>query len=139
MKKKFIRRDWARFSKLGKKRKKKQVWRRAKGRDNKIREKRKGYPIKVMIGFKQKKNEVNPITISSLKGLEMIKKGEKIVIGRVGMKKRIEIAKKAKEKGLVFVNMNINKILKKAEKKNKEKEKSKQQISEIKKGKEKKK
>jgi ribosomal protein L32E len=40
-KRKFLRRIWSRYSKLGKKRKKKQVWRKPRGRDNKMREKRK--------------------------------------------------------------------------------------------------
>ena len=38
---KFLRRTWSRYSKLGKRRKKKQVWRKPTGRDNKMREKRK--------------------------------------------------------------------------------------------------
>ena len=39
---KFKRRIWNRYSKLGKKRKKKQVWRRPTGRDNPMREKKRG-------------------------------------------------------------------------------------------------
>jgi len=37
--KKFLRRTWSRYSKLGRKRKKKQKWRKPTGRDNKMREK----------------------------------------------------------------------------------------------------
>ena len=56
-KKKFLRRIWKRYSKLGRKRKKEQKWRRPKGRDNKMREKRRGYPITVRIGYRGEKKE----------------------------------------------------------------------------------
>lgn len=120
---KFIRRNWDKYSRLGKKRKKKQVWRRAKGRHNKVREKRKGYPVKVMIGFRKKKEERDLIenkklvVINNLRELERIQKGEMAIVGKVGGKKKIEIAQKAKEKGILIHNININKILKKVEKK----------------------
>ncbi len=116
---KFIRRNWTKASRLGKGRKKKQVWRRAKGRHNKIREKRKGYPIKVMVGFKKEakgRNLINnqkPILVSNLRELENIKKGEIAIIAKVGNRKRIELAKIAKEKGIQVHNLNINKIVKK--------------------------
>lgn len=127
---KFIRRNWNQFSKLGKKRKKKQVWRRAKGRHSKIREKRKGYPIKVMVGFRQKKDErglvknQKPVLVNNIKELEKIQKGQVVIIGKMGKKKRIEIAKMAKEKNIP-VNINIKKFLKRAEKKKPEKEENK--------------
>ena len=53
MPKKFLRRDTKRYLKLGKRRKKKQSWRKPTGRDNKMREKRKSYPKVVSIGYKQ--------------------------------------------------------------------------------------
>jgi large subunit ribosomal protein L32e len=123
MPKKFIRRNWTKASRLGKKRKTKQVWRAAKGRHNKVREKRKGYPIKVMVGFRKKEEERNlidkqkPILVKNLKELEAVGKGEIAIIGKIGNKKRIELAKKAKEKGIHVLNVNINKMLKKVEKK----------------------
>jgi ribosomal protein L32E len=49
--------------------------------------------------------------------LEKIKKGEIAIVGKIGMKKKIEIAKKAKEKGIPIHNLNVNKMLKKIEKK----------------------
>lgn len=120
MSKEFKRRSWDRFSRLGKNRKNKQTWRRAKGRHNKIREKRKGYPIKVMIGFRKEQNdEKKLITIYNLADMEKIQKGEKVILGKVGQKKKIEIAKKAKEKGIVIENLNIKKTLKKFDNKNK--------------------
>ena len=54
---KFLRRTWSRYSKLGKQRKKKQIWKAPKGRDNKMREKRKGYPAVVSIGYKKPQKE----------------------------------------------------------------------------------
>ena len=125
----FIRRSWTRFSRLGKNRKKKQVWRRAKGRHNKIREKRKGYPIKVMVGFKKKREDRNllenktAVLIKNLKELRAIKKNEIAVIGKIGNKKRIEILKTAREKGIPISNINVNKFLKKNEDKSGEKKK----------------
>ncbi len=121
---KFIRRNWSKFSRLGKKRKNKQTWRRAKGRHSKIRNKRKGYPAKVTIGYKTEKKgrgfiaNKKPVLVHNLKDIGMIKQGEIVIVGKIGNKKRIEIAKKAKEKGIPIHNLNINKILKKHEKKN---------------------
>jgi len=120
---KFIRRNWTKASRLGKGRKKKQVWRAPKGRHSKTRMKRKGYPIKVMVGFKQESKKRNmiknlkPVSINNLRDLEKIKKGEIAIVGKIGMKKKIEIAKKAKEKGIPIHNLNVNKMLKKIEKK----------------------
>jgi len=126
---KFIRRIWSRYSKLGKRRKKKQVWRRPTGRDNPMRQKRRGYPITVSIGFKTSKKEIGkvkgktPVEIRNLKELEKVKKDEIIMLGNVGKKKKIEIVKKAKEKGLEIGNVNIKKFLKQNKLKSKASEK----------------
>ena len=125
MPKKFIRRNWTKASRLGKGRKKKQVWRAPKGRHSKTRKKRKGYPIKVMVGFRKEKGERNmiknqkPIRVNNMKQLEKIGKGEIAIIGKIGMKKKIELIKKAKEKGISIHNLNVNKMLKKVNKKEK--------------------
>ena len=109
---KFLRRDWNRHSKLGKKRKKKQTWRRPTGRDNKMRERRKGYPVRVQIGYKKTdKKEVLKI-VKNTKELEKIKKGEIIIVGNVGKKKRTEIVKKAKEMKIELKNINVKRFLK---------------------------
>lgn len=120
---KFLRRNWSKASRLGKGRKKKQVWRSAKGRHSKTRNKRKGYPAIVEVGFKQDKKErllINgkkPVQIMNVKQLEKIKKEEIAIIGKVGNKKRIEMARIAKEKGISIQNLNVTKLLKKVEKK----------------------
>ena len=56
-KKRFLRRLTNRYLKLGKKRKKKQKWRKPKGRHNKMREKERGYPAVVSIGYRKNRNE----------------------------------------------------------------------------------
>jgi large subunit ribosomal protein L32e len=136
---KFLRRNWSKASRLGKGRKNKQVWRSAKGRHSKMRNKRKGYPAIVEIGFRTEKKgrgfveDKKPILVYNAKELEMLKKGEVAIIGKVGAKKKIEIAKKAKEKGISLFNLNAGKLLKKAEKKQKmkeEKSKTKKEIKE---------
>ncbi len=116
MTRKFIRRNWTKASRLGKGRKKKQVWRAPKGRHSKTRKKRKGYPIKVMVGFKQTAKKKLAM-INNVGDLEKMKKDEIVIIGKVGKKKKVEIIKRAKEKGIQIQNLNINKILKKIKKK----------------------
>jgi large subunit ribosomal protein L32e len=119
---KFLRRNWSKKSRLGNKRKKKQVWRSPHGRHSKTRKKRKGYPAIVQIGYRKDKREreliknSKPVIVQNIKELEKMKKGEIAIIGKVGNKKRIEIAKKAKEKGIQIHNINVNKILKKVKK-----------------------
>ena len=48
---KFLRRQAARYAKFGNGKGKKAKWRKPTGRDNKMREKRKGYPAVVSIGY----------------------------------------------------------------------------------------
>jgi len=130
---KFLRRIWSRYSKLGKRRKKKQVWRKPKGRDNKMREKRKGYPVVVSIGYKQDKKlrgaigGANAVLIKNVAELEKVKKNEVIIIGNIGKKKKIEVAKKAKEMKIEVHNLNIEKFLEKINKKKIEKTEDKKQ------------
>lgn len=119
---KFLRRDWIRHSKLGKNRKSKQKWKRPTGRDNKMREKRKGYPAVVSVGYRTKKSErekiegKNPITVYNLNDLEKVGKNDAVIIGRVGKKKRLELGKKAEEKNLHVQNINVKKLLKEGKK-----------------------
>ncbi len=127
MVKKFLRRTWSRYSKLGKRRKKKQVWRRPTGRDNKMREKRKGYPCVVSVGYKKDGKMVGtiegkkPVIIENIKGLENVKKNELVIFGSVGKKKKMEIAKKAKQMKIQIYKTNINKFVEKNKKIKKEK------------------
>ncbi len=120
--KKFLRGKWRTQSKLGHGRKKLQKYRRATGRHNKIREKRKGNPKKVEIGYKkQRKDKVETKIVSNIQGLRDIKKGDLIILSKIGQKKKLEIAKKAQEKGIKITNLNIKKFIKEVERKKKEK------------------
>ena len=115
---KFLRRGSIRHSKLGKKRKKKQVWRNPTGRHNKMRGKRKGYPAVVSIGYRKKKNERGkildkiPILVNNLRDLEKVTGKDIVLIGRVGKKRKIDIMKKAKEMNLEIHKLNPKKFLK---------------------------
>lgn len=117
---KFLRRTWSRYAKLGKGRKKKQVWRRPTGRHNKMREKRKGSAAVVSIGYRSNKKlrEKKFVKINNLKDLEKIKGNEIAIISSVGKRKKIEIAKKLKEMKIKIYNMNPEKFLKLNTKKN---------------------
>lgn len=119
---KFLRRVWHRYSKLGKGRKKKQKWRRPTGRDNKMRESRKGKPATVSIGYKNSdRKEI--FVVNNLKDLENINENQVIVIGKVGKKKKIEILKMAKQKKIEIWKTNLDKYLEKNEKPKKEEKK----------------
>lgn len=122
---KFLRRGWERYSKTGLRRKKKQVWRRPHGRDNKMREKRKGYGPVVSIGYRGEKvsrdkiNDKKAVLVKNINELLKLKAGEIAILAKIGNKKRIELAKKAQEKKIIIYNLNVEKFLKE----NKEKKK----------------
>jgi large subunit ribosomal protein L32e len=122
---KFLRRTWNKYSKLGLRRKKKQVWRRPHGRDNKMREKRKGYGPVVSIGYRNEKatrgkiNDKNAVLVKNLNELLKLKAGEIAILAKIGKKKRIEIAKKAKENKILIYNLNADKFLEEENKENK--------------------
>ena len=118
---KFLRRETNRYSKLGKRRKKKQRWKNPTGRDNKMRERRRGYPAKVSIGYQNKskkdlKNKKN-ILVRNQNDLEKAKGNKIIVLGKIGKRKKIGIVEKAKEMKIKIKNLNVNKFLKKIKKK----------------------
>ena len=118
----FLRRSWYRFSRLGKNRRKKQKWRNPTGRHNKLRKKRKGYSAVVSIGYsgdKKTRGKIEdkiPMIVHNIKDLEKIGKNRIAILGKVGVKKKIEIAKKAKEMKVKIVGLNADKLIKKMEK-----------------------
>lgn len=126
---KFLRRDSDKYSKLGKGRKKKQVWRRPTGRDNKMREKRKGRPAVVSLGYikdkntRGKLNDKEVVTVITLKDLEKVGKNKIALIGNVGKKKKLELAEKIEEKKIETYNLNVKKFLKENSKKKPDEEK----------------
>jgi len=119
----FLRRASSRHSKLGLRRKKKQKWRKPTGRHNKLRTQQKGKEASVSIGYgnsKEERGRINgrvPVIINNIKDMAKVRKEQIAVLGRMGMKKKIEIAKIAKEKGILMQNLKVNRILKKMEKK----------------------
>lgn len=126
---KFLRHTAHKYSKLGVRRKKKQIWRKPTGRDNKMREKRKGKPATVSIGYSTNKKmkgkimEKVPITVKNISQIEKIGKNQIVILGKVGKKKKIEIVKKAKELKIKIYSLNTEKFLKSNEKENKTKDK----------------
>ena len=79
---KFLRSKWRTYSKLGRGRKKKQVYRKPKGIHKKMKQKMKGNPRRVSIGFKKQKKEMEKITrVMNLKDLLNLNKKDKIIIG----------------------------------------------------------
>ena len=101
-------------------------WRKPKTRTNKIRKKLKGKKPMPVIGYgtpKQIKynhpSGLKEIIISNSKELEKIDKEKECIRigGTVGNRKKIEIVKKAKKKGLKILNPAIK--IKKGEKKEK--------------------
>ncbi len=120
---KFLRRSSKRYKKLGRGRKKKQKWNKPKGRDNKMREKRRGCPVVVSIGYRTGKRlrgtlqGKKPIIVKNISDLKKIQENEIAVMGRIGKKRKIEIAQKAKEMKISFFNLNLKKTLKTQNKK----------------------
>jgi large subunit ribosomal protein L32e len=118
----FVRRTSKRYSKLGKKRTKKQVWRRPTGRDNKMREQRRGVPALVSIGYKSEKSVrgkiqgKEPMMVYTLKDLEKVSNENIVIFAKVGTKLKVELAKKAQEKKLNVLNLNLKKFLEKQKK-----------------------
>jgi len=143
---KFLRRGWFKKPRLGRKRKKKQVWRKPKGRHTKTRLKRRGYPKQPSIGYGKERKErgkiegLKPVLIHNVNEMYSVKKDNiAFISASVGMLKKAEIAKKAIELGIKLANLDAEKFLEKiAKEKIKEKTKEEKKAEE-KKGKEEKK
>ena len=118
--KKFLRSKWRTLSKLGKGRKKKQKWRKPRGRDTQMRLQKKGNPKIVKIGYKKQKKKKELIIIRNINELLNVKE-KRVILAKIGKKKKIEVLKKAKEKHIEIVNINIKKFLKKLEREEREK------------------
>ena len=107
----FLRQDTTRHHRLGRKRKSLQKWRRPRGRHSKIRRKRFGYPIKVMIGFKRNQAHsgliegLKPILVYNVQEMSKLAKNSMAIIAaRVGARKKLEMIKKAQEMGIKILN-----------------------------------
>lgn len=107
---KFLRTDWHKKIRLGRGVKKNQKWHGAKGRHNKLRLGRKGRMQRPKIGWgadnkiKGFVSGIGTVRIENIAELLKVKKGFGIIIGNVGMKKRVEIIKKANEMKIKILN-----------------------------------
>ena len=113
---KFLRPDWMRHSRLGRGRRKLQKWRRPRGRHSKIRRKRFGYPLKVMIGFSSPRKGLGeieglkPMLVHNIKEISALNKESIAIIAkRVGAKSKIEMIKVAQQKGIKIANIGCKK------------------------------
>ncbi len=109
MKRKFLRSGTGHYKRLG--RKKKQKWRKPRGHDNKMRLKRKGRLKKVEVGYRTRKKDRGkikgkiPVLVRNLKQAKKIAKGQLVIIGKMGKKKRGQIENRVKEKGGEILNL----------------------------------
>jgi large subunit ribosomal protein L32e len=106
---KFLRTDWHKKIRLGRGVKKNQKWHGAKGRQNKFRLCRKGRGQRPKVGWgaesdgKNLVGGVEAVRVENVKMLEGLK-NVGIIIGKVGVRKRVEIVKKAGEMKLKILN-----------------------------------
>lgn len=131
----FIRQESQRRKTLGRK------WRKPKGIHSKMRRKFKGRRKSPSTGYSSPKeirgfdfSGLKPIYVNSMKDLEKVDAKEEGIIlsSRVGLRKKIEIIKKAAEKKIKILNIkNTEEFLKKAdEQRKKEKEKREEKTKE---------
>jgi len=139
----FLRSDWYKASRLGKNRKNKQLWRKPKGRHAKKREKKKSRGKQPSIGYSMTRSErgrihgLMPALIFNPQGLIQVKKDQiAIVSSKVGIKKKIEIAKKAIELKIKIKNLNPQEFLDKISKMREEKKVKNKKEDKVAKGKE---
>ncbi len=103
---KFLRVMGNKKIRLGKRNKKLQKWRRARGKHNKTRESIRGKAVKVKIGFRTPKKGRNkiqgkiPFRINNLDDLKLIKKENIAIIAKLGKKKKQQIESRLKELGI---------------------------------------
>ena len=143
-KQKFRRTAGHNYSKLGVRRKKKQIYRKPKGGDNKLRLNKAGRLRKVKIGFRSKKNQrdlikgLKVVRVMNVKDLNNIKMGMIGLIGKIGDKKKKEIADQAKKEKIQLANLNPEKFLMQLEEKTENKKEKKKKRKEKKQARDKK-
>lgn len=114
---KFLRKDVFEMPRLGKGRKKKQKWRKPKGRHNKLRAKKRDVGSLPGVGYRAPReircriSGLMPVLIRNEKDIARLKEGEIAVLASLGLKKKIQIAKKASELNLKILNLDAGKFL----------------------------
>ncbi|QKQ99937.1 50S ribosomal protein L32e [Metallosphaera tengchongensis] len=102
----FLRYDWDKYYRL----ERQERWRRTRGQDNKTRLRVKGFPKPAGVGFRKPKSirylhpsGLREVLIKSEKDLDSLNQKADVIVrlsSSLGLKKRLEIIKKAKEMGL---------------------------------------
>ena len=117
----FKRTDWNRKPRFAISRKIK--WRRAKGRHNKIKEKRRGNSRAPNIGYGMPKEirglvqGMMPMLVQNVSELSNVGKGQiGVISSRIGAKKRMQIAEQAVKLNVKLENFNAQKFLDAAKK-----------------------
>lgn len=113
----FIQQDYHKKRRLSKK------WKRPTGLQSKMRHQFRGYNRRVKQGWRSPieirgyhGKGVEPILVNNVSDLNSVKHDQGVVIAsNVGLKKRLDIVKKAQELKLIILNVNPENILKKAE------------------------
>ena len=109
------------YIKLGSRQKSMRKYKRASGRHNKTRQKWRSRPPMVEIGYKNQcstsglVNDKQPVLVYNLNDLSKVGKDNIVIIGKIGNKLKIEIAKQALAKKMDVYNLNIVKFLKENE------------------------
>jgi len=143
-KQKFRVEEWVHYSRLGRRRRKLLKYRKARGRDSKVRLKMKGHLRNVDIGFKSEKSKRGliegkmPVVIYNIKDLKNLKEKQIGIIGKIGDKKRMEIADYCIKNKIKALNLNPEKFLAGIEEQKKKKKEEKAKLQEKTKEKEKK-
>ncbi len=136
---KFLRIGYTQYSKLGLRRKNKQVYRKGKGGENKMRLKMKGHLRNVSIGFRSERKTrglvrgLAPRVINNINDLKNLKKDEIAIVAKLGNKKRIEIAEYALKNNIRLSNINARKFIERIEEEKKKIKEEKAQKEEKKK------
>lgn len=123
----FLRKDSNKKIRIG--RRKKSRWRKQKGGDSKIRQRMKGYRKTPSIGYGADKRShglikiyektLQPVIIYNPLDLNKVEKDQIAIVAHTSRKNKVEIAKKAQEKGIRILNLNVKKTLKTVKKQEK--------------------
>ena len=107
---KFYRSSWNKMHKLGKKVKAKRKWRASKGRDSKVRLRERGYRRRPAVGWGTRKSDFGKVEgydvvrVETLKDFEKVQKGQAVIIGKVGARKKAVMIQKAQEMKFPILN-----------------------------------
>lgn len=107
----FLRAETNRFLRIGKKRRKLQKWRRARGKSNKLRLGKIGHPLVPKVGFKTQRNEAGkvnglmPTLVHNIKELQSLGKDEIAIVARIGARKKLELIKEAEKLKIKILNL----------------------------------